>query len=49
MLVAGDHAARNAVVRALLVCGKAVGVAVDVLVMAGMNRCAFGIFNAFVG
>lgn len=35
-------------VRALPVCGKTVGVAVNVLVMAGLHRRAFGVFDALI-
>ena len=48
VFVGGDDAARNAVARALLVGGEAVDVAVNVLVMSGLNACAFGIFDAFI-
>ncbi|EEZ76613.1 hypothetical protein NEILACOT_03302 [Neisseria lactamica ATCC 23970] len=46
--VGGNDAAGNAVVRALPVCGKTVGVAVNVLVMAGLHRRPFGVFDAAV-
>ena len=48
VFVGSDDAARNAVARALLVGGKTVGVAVNVLVMSGLNACAFGVFDAFI-
>ena len=48
VFIDGDDAARNAVARTLLVGGEAVGVVVNVLVMSGLNACAFGIFDAFI-
>ena len=48
LFVGGDHAARNAVARTLLVRHKAVGIAVDVLVMSGLDIRPFGVFDTFV-